>query len=33
MIAAKHAIPIVESTTETVNLEDVFLSLTGNIHQ
>ncbi len=28
MIAAKHAIPIVESITETVNLEDVFLSLT-----
>jgi ABC-2 type transport system ATP-binding protein len=29
MIAAKHAIPIVESTTETANLEDVFFSLTG----
>ena len=29
MIAAMHAIAIVESTTEPVNLEDVFFSLTG----
>jgi ABC-2 type transport system ATP-binding protein len=29
VIAARHAIPVVESTTETVNLEDVFFSLTG----
>jgi ABC-2 type transport system ATP-binding protein len=29
VIAARHGIPVVESTTETVNLEDVFFSLTG----
>jgi ABC-2 type transport system ATP-binding protein len=29
MVAATHAIPIVESTTEHVNLEDVFFALTG----
>jgi ABC-2 type transport system ATP-binding protein len=32
IIAAEHSIPIFESTTDAVNLEDVFLQLTGTAH-